>query len=129
FKFTMTEGARTALSACCSSVELADKAVRAPNSPNKTPFASCKPSNLRDDTSLRSMMTRGDDHRLALIHAQRGNLHDQHVFVFVHDQAAQKIALGIHHAERRRLRQMLFPDGQRGADALLEKLFVRLHAF
>ena len=39
--------------------------------------------------------------RLALVHAERGNLHDQHVLVFVHDQAAQEIALGVHNAKRR----------------------------
>ena len=30
----------------------------------------------------------GEDHRLALVHAERGGLHDKHVLVFVHDQAA-----------------------------------------
>ncbi len=31
--------------------------------------------------------------------------------------------------KRRCVRQMLLPDGERGADAFLEKLFVHLHAF
>jgi hypothetical protein len=69
------------------------------------------------------------DHRLALVHAQRGDLHDQYVLVFVHDEAAQEIALGIHGAKRGRGRQMFLPDNQGGPDAFFEKNFIHLHAF
>ena len=88
-------------------------------------------------TSLRSMMARGEKifcsaatiMRLALVHAERGNLHDQHVLVFVHDEAAQEIALGVDDAEGGGLGQMPFADGERGADAFLKKCFVDLDAF
>jgi hypothetical protein len=52
-------------------------------------------------------------------------LHDDHVFVFVHDEAAEKIALGVDHPEARRVRQVFLPHGQCGADAFLEKGLVR----
>ncbi len=59
--------------------------------------------------------------RLAQVHAQRGNLDHEHVFVFVHDQAAQEIAFGVDHAERGGARHVFLPDGQRRAEALLEE--------
>ena len=58
-----------------------------------------------------------------------GNLHNQHVFVFVHDEAAQEIALRIHDAERCGSGHVPLPDGERGADAFLEKLLGHLNAF
>ena len=48
---------------------------------------------------------------------------------FASGYCAQKITLGVHDAERGRVGQVLLPDGERGANALLEKLFVHLHAF
>jgi hypothetical protein len=73
-------------------------------------------------------LQRGNDHRLAQVHAQRRNLHHQHVLVLVHDEAAEEIAFGVHHTERRGARQVFLPHGQRGADTLLEKVLLHLHA-
>ena len=107
------------------------------NSPASTPLASGSPSNLREATSLRSRMARGEKifcsaatiMRFALVHAERGNLHDEHVLVFVHDEAAEEIALGIDHAEGGGVGHVLLPDGERVANAFLEKGFVDLDAF
>ena len=71
-------------------------------------------------------LQRRQNHRLPLVHAKRGNLHNQHVFVFIHDEAAQKIALRIHDAEGGRGRQVPLPDRQRCANAFLEERLVRL---
>src|SRR2546429_1780048 len=52
------------------------------------------------------------------------------ILVFVHDESAQKIALGIHNAERGRVRQMARSHGQRRADRSEEhtsELQSRLH--
>ena len=53
----------------------------------------------------------------------------QHVLVFVHDEAGEEVALGIHDAERRRTGHVLRADGERFADALLEEILVHLDAF
>ena len=45
-------------------------------------------------------LERFDDHCFALIHAEGGDLHDENVSVFIHDQSAQKIALSIDDAKR-----------------------------
>ena len=72
-------------------------------------------------------LERFDDHRLALVHAERGDLHDENIAVFVHNQTAQKIALRIDHAKGSGPRQMALPLRQRGADAFGEKTAVDLH--
>ena len=63
-----------------------------------------------------------DDHLLALVHAERGDLQDQNVRVFVNDQSAEKIALRVDDAKRSRAGQMPLPHRQRGANASLEKI-------
>ena len=65
-----------------------------------------------------------DHQRFTLVHAQRRGLQHQHILVFVHDQSAEKIALGIDHSEGSGFRQMRFPHLQCGANALLEKRFI-----
>jgi hypothetical protein len=65
---------------------------------------------------------------LPLLHAEGGDLDHQHVLVFVHDQAAEEIALGVDRAIRRSAGHVAFAHGARGADALLEEVGVRLHA-
>ena len=93
------------------------------------------PSNLRKEASLFSTMARGEKmvcsastiSGLALVHAEGGNLDDEHVGVFVHDQAAEKIAFGVDHAKGGGLGKMFLADGQRRADAPDKKVAVDLH--
>jgi hypothetical protein len=83
---------------------------------------------LQDGAGREEALQRGDDVRLAPVHAQRGRLHHQHVLVFVHDQPAQQVALGIDHAEGTRLRQAPPPDRERRANSFLEERLVHLDA-
>jgi len=61
-----------------------------------------RPSNLREATSLafhdgagrKDFLQGGDDVSLAQVHAERGDLDDEDVLIFVHDEAAEEIALG-----------------------------------
>ena len=69
-------------------------------------------------------MQRGDHHRLALVHSDGGGLQHQHVLVFVHDESAKKIALGIDDAEGGCRRQVPASHGERHADAFLKKRLV-----
>ena len=71
----------------------------------------------------------GDNLCFAFVHAKGRNLDDEHVFVFIDNQAAEKIALGVDHAERGGVWQVALPHGQSFADALLEEGFVDLDAF
>ncbi len=75
-----------------------------------------------------------EDKRFALVHRQRRNLHDEDVGIFVDDEAAQKIALGVDDAKGVSFGQMPFSDVEGGADATDKKgevdldLFRRNHA-
>ena len=71
-------------------------------------------------------LQRGEDHRLALVHAERGGLDDEDVFVFVHDEAAEEIALGVDDPEGGSVGQMSLPDRERRADAPFEECLVHL---
>ena len=82
---------------------------------------------LNQGARRKDLLESGDHHRFTLVHAQRRRLQHQHILVFVHDQSAEKIALGIDHSEGSGFRQMLFPHLQRGANALLEERFIHGH--
>ncbi len=84
---------------------------------------------LDDGARREYFLQRGDDLLLALLHAERGNLEREHVLVFVHDQAAEEIALGIHNPERCGVGQVFLTHDQGGADAFLEKVLVHFHPF
>ena len=79
---------------------------------------------LNHSARRKDLLESGDDHRFTLVHAERRGLQHQHILVFVHDESAEKIALGIDHSEGSGFRQMLFPHLQRCANALLEKRFI-----
>lgn len=83
---------------------------------------------FHDGAGGEDALQRGDDLRLAHVHAEGGSLEHQHVLILVHDQAAEEIALRIHHAEGRGLGHVLLADGQRGPDAPLEEGEVHLLA-
>jgi hypothetical protein len=66
-------------------------------------------------------LQRGDDLGLAFVHAQRGGLQHEDVLILVHDEAAEEIAFGVDHAERRGLGQVTFANGQSLADATFKE--------
>ena len=83
---------------------------------------------LHDGARRKQLLQRRQDHRLALVHAERRSLHHQHVLELVHDQPAQKIALRVDDAEGSGAGQVTLPHRQRRADALHKELLVHLHA-
>jgi len=66
--------------------------------------------------------------RFPFVHAERGNLDDEDVFVFVDDEAAEEIAFGVDDAEGGGAGQMALAHGERFADALFKKGFVDVDA-
>ena len=67
---------------------------------------SVKPSAFAAPGGVRSMMAFGsndvaerlEDHRLAILHAEREDLHDEDVAEAIDDQPGDAVALGMHHA-------------------------------
>ncbi len=81
---------------------------------------------LQDGAWRKQLFEGGDDLVLSLLHAEGRNLHHKNVLVFVHDQAAKEIALGIDDAKRGRVGQVALPHCQGTLDALLEERLVHL---
>src|SRR5262249_43411360 len=67
------------------------------------------------------------DQTFALVHPERRDLHHQHVFVLVHDEAAQEVALGVGHSKGGGVRQKPPADRQRRAETLAEEALAYLH--
>jgi hypothetical protein len=79
---------------------------------------------FHDGAGRKDFFQGGDDVGLAQIHAERGDLDDEDVLVFIDDEAAEEIALGIDDAEGGGAGQVAFADGEGGTDAFLKKFFV-----
>ena len=80
---------------------------------------------LRDGTGGKDFLQGGHNVCFASVHAECGDLHDQDILIFVHDQAAQKVTFGIDHPEGGGVRQMALPHGERRADSLLKECLIR----
>jgi len=83
---------------------------------------------FKDGARRKNLLERGDDLRFPLIHAEGGNLDDEHVFVFVDNEAAKKITFGVDDAGGGGVRQMVLAHGECFADALFEEGFVDIRA-
>ncbi len=83
---------------------------------------------FKDAAGRKELLQNRRNHGLALVHAERGGLQDENVFVFVDDEAAEEIALGVDDAKGSGAGQMLLPDGERGANAFFKKCLVNRDA-
>jgi hypothetical protein len=69
------------------------------------------------------------DLRFALIHAEGGELDDENVFVFVDDEAAQEVALGVDEAKAGGLGKVFLAEGVGLANAFAKEFGADLDSF
>ena len=79
---------------------------------------------LDDGLGIQNRTERVDNFRLATIHAKGTGLNHERIAVFVDDQAAEKIALGVHNTKGRRLRKVTLANGQGRPDAFAKEIGV-----
>jgi hypothetical protein len=67
--------------------------------------------------------------RFSLVHAEGGKLDDEDVFVFVNDEAAEEVALGVDEAKAGGLGQVFLAEGVGRADAFAKEFRADLDSF
>ena len=92
-------------------------------------FSGCRVAALDNGPGRENLLQGCNDLRFVPVHAQRRNLNDQNVFIFVDNQSTHEIAFGIDDAERGGIGQMAPADFQGGADARFEEGLIDLDAF
>jgi hypothetical protein len=70
-----------------------------------------------------------DDLVFALVHAEGGELEDENVFVFIDDEAAEEVALGVDEAKARGVGKVLAAVGMGFGNALAKEVGADVDAF
>lgn len=84
---------------------------------------------LQDGGRMKDLFEGFHNQGLALIHAQRGGLKYEDIFILVNDQSAEEIAFGVHDPEGGGTRHGMAAHFQGGFDPVFEKLGVEGQLF